>query len=196
MGEVFEFRGVDNLVYAEVTEDTKENYTTGEVKSLAATAEIGKTVETSTAAKYYDNKAMININSEGTDEIKITCAALDLETLADINGKKYDKTAGALIDTTREVKYFAIGYRTKGTDGKYRYVWRYKGTFDIPEESSATEDNGTDSKNQELTFTGIYTIHEFGASGAAKGVVVDTRKSNKDVSTFFNAVLTPDKLNE
>ena len=196
MGEVFEFRGVDNLVYAEVTADTKESYTAGEVKSLAATAEIGKTVETSTATKYYDNKPLINISSEGADEITITCAPLDIETLADITGKKYDKTAGALVDGVREVRYFAIGYRTKGTDGEYRYVWRYKGTFAIPDETSKTEDDGTDSDNQELTFTGISTTHEFGASGACKGLVIDTRKNGKDVATFFNTVLTPDKLTE
>lgn len=196
MGEVFEFRGVDNLVYAEVLEDTEESYKAGEVKRLAATAEIGKTVETSTVTKYYDNKPLINISSEGADEITITCAPLDIETLADITGKKYDKAAGALIDGVREVRYFAIGYRTKGTDGRYRYVWRYKGTFAIPDETSKTEDDGTDSDNQELTFTGISTTHEFGASGACKGLVVDTRKNGKDVATFFDTVLTPDKLTE
>ncbi len=196
MGEVFEFRGVDNLVYAEVITDTKESYIVGEVKRLAATAEIGKTVETSTATKYYDNKPLINISSEGADEIKITCAPLDLEQLADITGKKFDKSAGAFIDSMRKVKYYAIGYRTKGTDGEYRYVWRYKGTFAIPEESSATEDDGTDSTNQELTYTGIYTEHDFGENGACKGIVLDTRKGATKIATFFDDVLTPDKLTE
>ena len=192
--EVFEFRGVDNLVYAKVTQDDETGYTTGDVKPLSPVAEIGKTVETSTASSYYDNKAMLTINSEGTDEITLTVAPLTIETLAEITGKQYDATTGTMIDGERSTDYFAIGYRTKGTDGKYRYVWRYKGTFAIPDETSATENDGTDTNNQELTFTGIFTTHNFTKGGACKGIVVDTRMDKADISTFFDTVTTPDKL--
>lgn len=197
MSEVFEFRGVDNLVYAEVTKDDNETtggYTTGTVKQLSPVAEIGKTVETSSEAKYYDNKPMLTINSEGADEITLTVAPLDIQTLAEITGKTYDETTGMLIDGERTNKYFAIGYRTKGTDGGYRYVWRLKGTFNIPDETSATENDGTDSNNQELTFTGISTTHKFTKGGACKGIVVDARKDLADVSTFFDTVQTPDTV--
>lgn len=194
MAEVFEFRGVDNLVFAEVTSDTAEGYVPGEVKPLSPVAEIGKTVETSSEAKYYDNKAMLTINSEGADEITLTVAPLDIEVLAEICGKTYDETTGMMIDGERQNKYFAIGYRTKGTDGGYRYVWRLKGTFNIPDETVATENDGTDSNNQELTFTGISTTHKFTKGGSCKGIVVDGRKDKIDVSTFFDAVQTPDTV--
>ena len=192
--EIFEYRGVDNLVYAEVTADDIENYTTGTVQTLAPVAEIGKTTETSSDTKYYDNKPMIVVNSEGADTITITCAPLELKTLADITGKTYDETLGAMIDSERTVKNFAIGYRTKGTDGKYRYVWRYKGGFAIPDETSQTENAGTDTNNMTLTFTGVSTIHKFTKGGAAKALVVDTRYDKADISTFFDTVTTPDTL--
>ena len=194
--KVVEFRGVDNLVYTEVLTDDSEGYTTGEVKSLAPVAEISKSTETSSETKYYDNLPAIVINSEGSDEIGVTCAIPDLATFADITGKTIDEETGALIDSERDPKYFAIGYRFKMTDGTYRYVWRLKGMFAIPDETSATEDDGTDGNNIELTYTGISTTHAFTKGGKpAKAVVVDdTADSKADISAFFDTVTTPDTL--
>ena len=195
MADVFEFRGVDNLVYAEVITDDNETeggYVTGDVKPLSPVAEIGRTTESSSETKYYDNKPMLVVNSTGADEITITCAPLTLATLADITGQNFDETTGRMIEGERETKYFAIGYRTKGTDGGYRYVWRYKGTFAIPEETYATENDGTDTNNTELTFTGISTTHAFTNGGAVKAMVVDTRYEGAKVDTFFDEVTTPD----
>ena len=72
--DVFEFRGVDNLVFAEVTVDTEEEYTTGEVEVLAAVAEIGKSTESSSESHYYDNLPLIVVTATGPDELSITCA--------------------------------------------------------------------------------------------------------------------------
>lgn len=191
-----EFRGVDNLVYAEVLTDDSEGYTTGEVKTLAPVAEISKSTETSSETKYYDNLPAIVVNSEGSDEIGVTCAIPNLTTYADVIGKIIDEDTGALIDSEREPKYFALGYRFKKTDGTYRYVWRLKGMFAIPDETSATEDDGTDGNNTELTYTGISTTHAFTKGGKpAKAVVVDdTADSKADISAFFDTVTTPDTL--
>ena len=195
MSKYFLFRGVDSLVYAEVTNDTAEKFETGEVKALSPVAEIGKTTETSSEAKYYDNIPMFIDNSEGPDEISCRVVPPTLDVLADITGKFFDEATGMMIDGPAEKKYFAIGYRTKGNDGKYRYVWRLKGTFNIPDETSATEDDGTESNDQELIFTGIHTVHKFAKNGAtAKGVIVDERIGSADVSAFFETVQTPDTV--
>ena len=72
-----EFRGVDNLVAAEVTTDDNEEsggYVTGAVFPIAGAAEISKTTETSSETKYYDNIPALVLNSEGADEITITCS--------------------------------------------------------------------------------------------------------------------------
>lgn len=90
MTKVVEFRGVDNLVYAEIISDTLEGYETGPVKKLAPVAEISKTTEYSTGAKYYDNNPAIVIGGEGADEITLTCAIPDLPTYAEIIGKDID----------------------------------------------------------------------------------------------------------
>lgn len=200
---VKEFRGCKRLVYAEVTADNNEvgsGYVTGTVKPLAPVAEISKSVETSSEAHYYDNKAAIIINSEGADTVTFTIAIPDDETLADITGRTYDKTKKIFIDSERVQKYFAVGYilGEKGEGDDERYVWRLKGTFNIPDETSATEDNGTGANNMSLEFTGIYTEHEFtngkgtGVKGAAKANFI---RESSDVATadeWFASVATPD----
>lgn len=195
--EIFEWRGVRDLVYAEVTGDDNENsggYVTGTVKPLAGVAEIGKTTETSSEAHYYDNIPAIVISSEGSDEVTLTVSGLSLETQADILGKKYDATLGAMIDGAATPKYFAIGYKTKKTNGKEVYVWRLKGKFSVPDETYATENDGTDANNVELTYTGIMTTHQFTNGGTAKALVVDTELDKADVTNFFKTVTTPDSL--
>lgn len=206
--EVFEYRGVDNVVVAEVLTDDNETdggYKTGDVKTLVPAAEVGKTTEASSATKFYDNKPAMNVTAEGPDEISIRGAGMDIETLAWINGKSYDPTTGALIDGPRKNRYFAVGYRTKDTNGNYRYVWRLKGTFAPPAETVATEDDGTDGTGTELTFTGIHTNHVFQKGiyneetkawepATVKGLVVDSSKGLADLATFFSQVTTPDTL--
>lgn len=206
MADIFEYRGVEGVVIAEVTGDDNETdvgYKTGAVEPLLPVAEIGKTTESSSEAHYYDNQPMIVVHSEGPDEITITGAGMTLEKLAKITGKSYDPTTGMFVDGPRQVRYFALGYKTKDSDGKYRYVWRLKGTFAIPDDTNATEDDGTEANGTELTFTGIYTVHKFKKAmydgtnwleGPAKAVIVSDREGKADVSTFFDAVATPDSI--
>ena len=206
MAEIFEFRGVDNLVYAEVTGDDNEaegGYIAGTVKPLSPVASIAKSTSSSNEAHYYDNNPMIVVSSEASDEITLTVAPLALDVLAEITGKSYDPNTGMLVDGERVPKYFAIGYRTKGTDGKYRYVWRLKGTFGIPDEQNDTENDGTDTTNTELTFTGIATTHKFEKGrfrnnawekAQVKGIVVDERFDKVDLTDFFGSVKTPDTV--
>lgn len=193
--EIFEYRGVEGLVYAEVTEDSTENYTTGEVKALAGVAEIGRTTETSSEPHYYDNVPAVVISSTGADEVTCTVSGIPLDVLADITGQDYDETLGMMVEGERTPKYFALGYKTKKTNGKEVYVWRYKGQFSIPDSTHATEDDGTDANGQEITFTGISTTHIFAKTGKrAKAINVDTEKDLANVSTFFETVVTPDTL--
>ena len=193
--EIFEYRGIEGLVCAEVTADDADNYTTGAVFDIAGVAELGRSTENSSEAHYYDNIPAIIVSSVGADTVTITASAIPLDVLAKITGQKYDDTLGAFIEGDREVKYFAIGYKTKKTNGDEVYVWRYKGQFNIPDSTHATEDNGTGANGQELTYTGISTTHKFTKTGKpAKAMDVDVALGKADVSTFFDSVTTPDTL--
>lgn len=200
--QIFEFRGVDNFYFAEVLQDDSTGYVTGTPIHIPV-QEVGKSVDAASEAHYYDNKAMIVVNSESADTITLTLAPPALDKLATLIGKSFDATTGMMVDSPRVNKYFAIMYRTKGTDGGYRYVSRLKGQFNIPEETVTTENDGTDTSNTQIEFTGIYTEHEFtkgifnGSSwekAGVKGIVVDARYGLANVSTFFAQIQTPDSI--
>ena len=201
--KIFEYRGIDNLYVAKITKDDSEGYTCDTPVRLSYVAEVAKSTDSASEAHYYDNKAMIVVNSESADKITLTIAPPALEMLSKIIGKSFDAELGMMVDSERNNDYFAIMYRTKGTDGQYRYVSRLKGTFNIPEEDSQTENDGTDTTNTSIEFTGIYTEHEFTKGkyngtawekGSAKGIVVDTRYGLADVSKFFDEIQTPDTI--
>lgn len=192
--KVFEFRGIDSVYYAKVLSDTKDEITFETPKYLCPVAELGKTTEASSEAHYYDNKALISLTSEGADEVTLTTSAIPIDVLAEITGKYFDEALGMMAENSGIAPDIALLYRTKGTDGNYRYVTRYKMKASIPEETIATEDDGTDANGQELTLTGVSTVHEFAKGGSAKSVIVDTRYGTADVSTWFDTVHTIDDV--
>lgn len=200
-----EFRGCKGLVFAEVTKDnngtgTGDGYVTGTVKVLAPVAEISKNVETSSESHYYDNKAAIVIDSEGEDTVSFTIAIPSDAVLAEITGRTYDASKKMFIESERVQKYFAVGYilGEKGEGDDERYVWRYKGTFSIPDETSKTADNGTGADNMSLEFKGVYTEHVFtngkgtGVAGSAKASYIRASSEVATEAQWFAQVSTPD----
>lgn len=192
----FEYRGVSNAVYAEITADTAENFTTGTVKDFTGVSEIGRTTESSNEAHYYDNIPAIVIDSVGADEITISASGIPLDVMAEITGQYYDSAKGLFVEQEAAPKYYAFGYITDKTDGTKVLVWRLKGKFSIPDTTSATKDDGTDANGQEITYTGINTTHKFTATGkGAKAVNIDT-SVNETITEekFFGTVQTPDTI--
>lgn len=204
---VFEFRGVEDLFYARVTEDSEGNYTTETPKRLSYTATISKEVESSSETHFYDNKGMIAITAKGAETFTLTVAPPPLAILADITGQAFDATKGMLIEGNITPRQFAIGYKTKGTDGFWRYVWKYKGVFAIPSEEVNTESDSINTTNTELTFTAVNTVHKFlfrddaqatsqsmgvTRTESISGIVVDERYGRAaNLADWTTKVMTP-----
>lgn len=195
--EIVEYRGVTDLVFAEVlTDDADNGYTCGPVYALAGVAEISRATDSSNEAHFYNNLPAVVISSQSADEVTISVSAIPLEVLAAITGQLYDGDNAAYIESERTPKYFAIGYKTKRTDGKEIYVWRYKGMFNIPGEDNITENDGTDANGQEIVFTGIATTNKFvnADNKPAKSMYLETWKNSSLAESFFATVTTPDDL--
>lgn len=195
MPKIYEYRGVEGLVAAEVLADTAEAFTTGEVFDIAGVSEIAKSTDSTNESHFYNNVAAVVISSTGADEISMNTSAIPLDVLAKITGQAYDADTGMFIEQERTSNYFALGYRTKDTNGNEYFVWRLKGRFNIPGQTNETENDGTDANGQELVYTGVSTIHQFTKTGKkAKAITVDTSVNPQDAATFFAAVQTPDTV--
>jgi len=193
--QIYEWRGVENLVAAEVLTDDADGYTTGEVFDIAGVAELGRTTENSSETKYYDNVPALVLDSVGADTVTCSVSGIPLDVLAKITGQVFNEELGVFVEGEREAKYFALGYKTSKTNGADVYVWRFKGKFSIPDSSHATKTAGTEANGQEITFTGISTTHKFEKTGKpAKAINVDTELSKVDVENFFAEVKTIDTL--
>lgn len=200
--QIVEYRGVENLVVAEVLTDDNETgeghgYTTGDVFAVAGVAEITKAVEASAETHYYDNLPAIVIDSVGADTITINASAIPIEVQAKLTGQTYLSAKGAIVEGGGPTApYFALLYKTQKTDGTEMYVARYKGKFQLGDVTNTTKDNSASANGQTLTYTGIDTTHKWATNGnkGAKGLVVDASLGLANVSTFFSTVVTPDTL--
>lgn len=192
-----EYRGIRQLVIAELTETVGEDGTVtetyGKVQPLSGVQSLSGEVNESTETHYYDDMAAIVVDSEGEDTYTVTVSIPAKKTRALIEGTTYDEATGALIGTQKVKKYFAMGFIADKLNGVEEYNWIYKGKFTGGSTEHNTKDDGTDGTNMEYTFTSIHTATEYTKGGSCKYLSVDN-DGKADLSTFFDTVTTPDTL--
>lgn len=201
MDKIREWRGIRGLVAAKVIKDDSTGMEFGTPFPIAGVSELSKETATSSEPHYYDNVPAVVIDSVGADTVNMALSAIPFNTLADITGQFYDEELGMFVEGEREPEEYAMGYITKRTDGTEVFVWRLKGTFNIPSSTHGTEDDGTDANGQELVYTGINTRHKFALTKngvtkmkTVKAVNVEQDINPQDEATFFETVQTPDTV--
>lgn len=191
---ITEYRGIRDLVAAELLTDTSTGITYGAPFPVAGIAELSKTTENSSESHYYDNIAAIVIDSVGSDEVTCTCSAIPLDVLAKLTGQYFDEDTGTFVEGEADRKYFAIGYITEDTDHNEVFVWRHKVKCSIPDSTHSTKNDGTDANGQELVFTGINTIHKFTKTGKTAKAINHKKSELITETAFFAEVMDIDKL--
>ena len=190
-----EYRGIRDVVAAEVITDTTEEFECGEPFSVIWTSQLTRETANSSETHYYDNQPAIVIDSTGADTVGIVGSAIPLDIMARVTGQFYEEETGMFIEGERESKYYALGYVTEDTSGEEVFVWRLKGKFGIPTSTHNTENDGTDANGQELSYTGINTVHKFAKRGKSeKAVNCYKSKCPLTEEEFFASVQTPDTV--
>lgn len=149
--------GCDNLVYAPMTtEDTvKAAPQYGDVVAAPGVMSININPNGSLETLFADDGPMETATTLGKIDVEIQKNELTTQNKADLLGHEIDGN-GALVYGDNDVPpYVAIGFRTLKSNGKYRYVWLYKGKFTEPEDQNETK--GDSINFQSDTISGQFT---------------------------------------
>lgn len=132
--------GVENLMYAVLTDETAGTYETPALIAPAINIKISPKSNSDTL--YADNKAVETVSSMGEIDVEVQIQDLALEVQAALLGHKLDATSKVMCYAADDlVPYVAVGFKIKKANGKYRYVWLLKGKFSEPEEEHATQED-------------------------------------------------------
>lgn len=149
--------GCDNLVYAMMTkEDTAEAAPTyGEVVKAPGVMSININPNGSLETLFADDGPMESASTLGRIEVEIQKNELTTQNKADLLGHEIDSNGAVVFGDNDVPPYVAIGFRTLKSNGKYRYVWLYKGKFTEPEDNNETK--GDSINFQSDTISGQFT---------------------------------------
>jgi phi13 family phage major tail protein len=155
--------GLDSLYIAQITQDDASGYVTDTPQYLAPVATAKATPKVDTAVSYFDDQAFDTLDAEGATEIEIEISNLPAETQALILGQEFDAVTGRVMDDAdpAQAPYFALGFRSKKTNGSYRYTWYNKVRFSRPDEEYSTQTDKAEAKSTTLKASALKTIYKF-----------------------------------
>lgn len=177
--------GLEDFHIAKITTDTASEtiYETPKMLERAVKAKISPKQSTQ---NFYSNNSM-----EGqavvfdSVEVEIELNQLSLESRALLQGATVVK--GALIEKSTDIApVVGLGFKSKKADGEYRYVWLYKGRFEITEDENETSSSSINAKT--ATLKGTFYPRQ---SDKAWRLIADTDIVDVDttmITNWFTAV--------
>ena len=144
--------GVENLVYAILTDETTLTYSSPTLISPAINVKINPKSNSDTL--YADNRAVETVTSLGEIDVEIETQDLPLEVQAALLGHTLDSTSKVMCSNVQDsAPYVAVGFKIKKANGKYRYVWLLKGKFSEPEEEHSSQEDKTKFQTPKIKGT-------------------------------------------
>ncbi len=154
--------GLKNVVLAPLTVDTEETITYGTLQAVAGAMEASITPENADPDVQYGDDVELDVlypDPELTFKTKMADIPLVIQEMA--FGNKIDDN-GVLVRTASDKPpYFAIGFKSEKSNGKFRYIWLYKVRAKPVTENYATKEGGTITRQTgEVEWTCIKRTHD------------------------------------
>lgn len=176
--------GLRDLYYAILTKDdsTGVAYQTPVKIAGAINAKISPKVDTQTL--YADDGPSETVTSLGEIEVEFEVKDLPLTVQAALLGHTISN--GVLTKDADDVApYVALGFRSQKSNGKFRYVWLFKGRFETPEQEYKTKEDKPSFQTPKLKGTFVKRDYD----GVWQVIGDEDETGFTQASTWFNAVV-------
>ena len=154
--------GLKNVVIAPLTTDTAEGHSYGDLQLVAGAIEASVTPDnTDPDILYADDVEFDTLYADPETSFKLKMADIPLAIQEMLFANTIDDN-GVLIRTAQDKPpYFAVGFKSEKSNGKFRYVWLYKVRAKPLTENFATKEGNTiNRQNPEIEFTAIKRTHD------------------------------------
>jgi phi13 family phage major tail protein len=176
--------GLRDLYYAILTKDdsTGVAYQTPVKIAGAITAKISPKSETQTL--YADDGPSESVTTLGEIEVELEAKDIPLSVQAALLGHSISN--GILIKNANDTApYVALGFRSQKSNGKYRFVWLFKGRFETPEQEYKTKEDKPSFQTPKLK--GTFVKRDFDNNWQIIGD--EDEAGFTQANTWFNAVV-------
>ena len=154
--------GLKNMVIAPMTVDTETTLTYGALQLVAGAIEATITPEnTDPEVQYADDIEFDVLYPDPELSFKTKMADIPLSIQEAIFGNNIDDNGVLVRAAVDKPPYFAVGFKSEKSNGKYRFVWLYKVRAKPVTETYATKEGGTITRQTgEVEWTAIKRTHD------------------------------------
>ena len=186
--------GLRDLYIALVTQDDADAYAADTPQIFAPAVKASHKPVSNSKTQSADDAPYDTTITEGATTVDIEVTGIPLSIKALLLGKEFDVATGRMLDGEGIAPDVALSFRSKKSNGKYKYCQYLKGKFSPPNEDQATQEETPDPKTITITFTAIFTTHKFTVGDkikAYKKLEGDEDTEGFSGTSWFDAVQLP-----
>jgi len=133
--------GLRDLHYALLTSDDATGVAYGTPAKISSAINAKISPKSNTSTLYADDGPDEVATALGEIAVEIQVKDLSLQVQATLLGHTLG-TDGVLLKNASDIApYVALGFKSLKSNGKYRYVWLYKGKFQLQEQEYKTQED-------------------------------------------------------
>jgi phi13 family phage major tail protein len=154
--------GLKNMVLAPLTEDTETTLTYGTLQLVAGAIEASITPENADPdVQYADDQEFDVLYPDPELSFKTKMADIPLTIQEQIFGNRIDDNGVLIRSASDKPPYYAVGFMSEKSNGKFRFVWLYKMRAKPVTESFQTKEGGTVTRQTgEVEWVAIKRTHD------------------------------------
>ena len=144
--------GLKDLHFAVLEKDENGEIKYKDVEKLIGGINATINPNVNTQELYADDRLFESEATIGKIDVEIETADLDIKKRAKLTGSKIKD--GVLVENVSDTApYIALGFKSKKSNGKYRYVWLLKGKASPMSEDFSTKTENVEHRTPKISFT-------------------------------------------